>query len=377
MSFEDFLKEELKGLKNKNLHRERFLPSKNLYNLCSNDYLGFSEHPRLIEASINATKSFGTSSSASQLVSGFTKLHKKLEEFLANLKGCESCLNFGSGYLANIGVISALFGKGDVIFSDQLNHASIIDGVRLSKAEKFIYPHRDIKALRELLEKHRRNYRKCGIITDGVFSMDGDIAPLEELDLLAEKYDCALLADDAHATGTIGFSSFDYLGIKPRSFTVQIGTFSKALGSYGAYVCGGETLTKYLINKARSLIFSTSLPPGVVAASLEALKVLKESSTLVEELKSRSKYIKSLLRKEGFNLGLAEDETPIVPIILGKEEKTLKVRNCLLQKGFFVQAIRYPTVEFGKARLRLTVSLKYPLEVYEKFVETLKFCAKM
>jgi len=376
MGFAEILKGELKKLKGENLFRKRFVVE-NLYNLCSNDYLGLSKHPRLIEASIRAVSLYGTSSSASQLVSGYTELHKELEELLAKLKGCESCLNFGSGYLANIGTISALFGVGDAIFSDQLNHASIIDGVRLSKAQKFIYPHKDTKTLRKLLERERKKYRKCGIITDGVFSMDGDISPLKELDLLAEKFDCALLVDDAHATGTLGFSTFQYLGLKPRSYYVGIGTFSKALGSYGAYVCGTKVLTEYLVNKARSLIFSTALPPGVAAASLEALKVLSENSKPIEELKKRSKYIKGILREKGFDLGLAEEETPIVPIIFGDEEKTLKVRDCLLCRGFFVQAIRYPTVEKGKARLRLTVSLSYPLEVYEKLVENLEICAKM
>ena len=375
--FENSLKEELENLKRENLFRERWVLPSGVFNLCSNDYLGLSKHPKVVEAAVRAAKRYGTSAGASQLVSGYTSLHRELEQFLATLKGCERCITFGSGYLANIGVLSALFGRGDVIFSDQLNHASIIDGVRLSGADKFIYPHRDIETLESLLREKRKKYRRCGIVTDGVFSMDGDIAPLKELDLLAKSYNCALIVDDAHATGTLGFSTFDHLGFKPSSFVVQIGTFSKALGSYGAYVCGSEILAQYLVNRARSLIFSTALPPAAVGAALQSLKLLKENHLLVEKLKRRSSYIKGLLKEEGFNLGLADKYTPIVPLIFGKENLTLKVRDCLLKKGFFVQAIRYPTVERGAARLRLTISLKYPIKVYEDFVESLKECAIM
>ncbi len=369
--FELSLLGELRNLKEENLFRERFLlPKKGLKVLCSNNYLNLSNHPRVKERAIEAVKRFGTSSSASQLVSGYTDLHRELEELLSSLKGCERCLTFGSGYLANVGIISALFGKGDAVFSDRLNHASIIDGVRLSKADRFIYPHRDLETLENLLREHRNRYRRCGIVTDSVFSMDGDIAPIPQLVDLAQRYGCALLVDDAHATGVLGFSSLEYFGIPPKGDIVQIGTFSKALGSYGAYVCGSEIVIQYLVNRARSLIFSTSLPPPSVGASLGALRVLKDNPDLIRELQRRSKTVKGWLKE--FNLSHSEDITPIVPIVLGDEKLTLEVRDRLLQKGFFVQAIRYPTVERGKARLRLTVTLEYPLEVYENFVETLK-----
>ena len=200
--------------------------------------------------------------------------------------------------------------------------------------------------------------------------MDGDIAPLPELVRLAENYGCALLIDDAHATGVLGFSSLEYFKIPPKGDIVQIGTFSKALGSYGAYVCGSKIVIDYLVNRARSLIFSTSLPPPSLGASLGALKVLKSNPNLIKELQKRSKTVKGWLKD--FDLSHSEDITPIVPIVLGDEKLTLEVRDKLLQKGFFVQAIRYPTVERGKARLRLTVTLEHPLEVYEEFVETLK-----
>ncbi len=373
--FENSLLEELEKLKEENLYRYRIvLPQKGLKVLCSNNYLNLSNHPKVKERVIQTLREFPVGSSASQLVSGYTSLHKELEEYLTQLKGTESCVIFGSGYLANLGVISALFGKGDAIFSDQLNHASIIDGVRLSRAQKFIYPHGDVQTLKKLLEEHRYKYRRCGIVTDSVFSMDGDIAPLKELNLLAKNFECALIIDDAHATGTIGFSSLEYFGIKPEGHIIQVGTFSKALGSYGAFVCGSKVLTQYLVNKARSLIFSTSLPPSIISASLASLEVLKENPSLIELLMKKSKLIKELLIKEGFNLGVSLPITPIVPIIFGSEDKTLSVRDCLLKKGFFVQAIRYPTVERGKARLRLTVTLEHQTEIYEQFIEILKKC---
>ena len=384
--FELSLLGELRNLKEENLFRERFLlPKRGLKVLCSNNYLNLSNHPRVKERAIEAVKRFGTSSSASQLVSGYTDLHRELEELLSSIKGCERCLTFGSGYLANVGTISALFGKGDAVFSDRLNHASIIDGVRLSKADRFIYPQRDGETVEDLLREHRNRYRRCGIITDSVFSMDGDITPLPRLVGLAQRYGCALLVDDAHATGVLGFSSLEYFGIPPKGDTVQIGTFSKALGSYGAYVCGSEVVIQYLVNRARSLIFSTSLPPpavgaaigaviglgiGANGAAIGALEVLKDNPDLIRELQRRSKTVKGWLKE--FNLSHSEDITPIVPIVLGDEKLTLEVRDRLLQKGFFVQAIRYPTVERGKARLRLTVTLEHPLEVYENFVETLR-----
>ncbi|HIQ26434.1 MAG TPA: 8-amino-7-oxononanoate synthase [Aquifex aeolicus] len=373
--FENSLLEELKRLKEENLYRYRiFLFQKGLKVLCSNNYLNLSNHPKVKEKVIQTLREFPVGSGASQLVSGYTQLHKELEEYLSQLKGVESCVIFGSGYLANIGTVSALFGKGDVIFSDQLNHASIIDGVRLSQAQKFIYPHGDVPTLKKLLEEHRHKYRRCGIVTDSVFSMDGDIAPLKELNLLAKNFECALIIDDAHATGTLGYSSLEYFGIKPEGHIIQVGTFSKALGSYGAFVCGSKVLAQYLVNRARSLIFSTSLPPPVIAASIASLEILKDNPSLISSLQKRAQFIKELLIKEGFNLGFSLFITPIVPIIFGSEEKTLKVRDCLFKKGFFVQAIRYPTVERGKARLRLTVTLEHPTEVYEKFIEILKKC---
>ena len=373
--FEDSLREELKRLKEENLYRERIvLPQRGVKVLCSNNYLNLSNHPEVKEKVLKALREFPVGSGASQLVSGYTPLHQELEKKLALLKGTESCLLFGSGYLANLGVLSALFGREDVIFSDQLNHASIIDGIRLSRAQKFIYPHRDVETLENLLKEHRGRYRRCGIVTDSVFSMDGDVAPLDRLNRLAKEFGCALIVDDAHATATVGLSSLELFGIKPEGHIVQVGTLSKALGGYGAFVCGGEILIRYLINKARPLIFSTSLPPPVVAAALGALEVVTAQPQLIATLRQRAQAVKEWLLSAGFDLGFSEGYTPIVPIILGDEGKTLKVRDCLLRNGFFVQAIRYPTVERGKARLRLTVTLEHPLEVYRQFLDILRRC---
>ncbi len=370
-SVERLLIEELKELKKLNLYRERLVPE-GLKVLCSNNYLNLSQHPEVKRAAVEAVERFGTGSGASQLVSGYTYLHRKVEKTLQKVKKIPSCLTVGSGYLANLAVVSALVGPNDVVISDRLNHASIIDGVRLSRASRFVYSHRKVEEVKEFLQKERSKYRKCLIITDGVFSMDGDLAPLPALVELAEKFDCLLAIDDAHATGTVGFSSLDRWSLRWKPFVVEVGTFSKALGSYGSYICGSKTVIEYLVNRARPVIFSTSMPPAAVAAAERALRLLLEEPSLISRLRERSKRIKSLLRKEGLDLGLTEEDTPIVPLMVYDERKALLLRNKLLEKGFFVQAIRYPTVERKKARLRLTITLEHPVEVYLEFVSALK-----
>ncbi len=370
-SVERLLLEELKELKKSNLYRKRLVPE-GLKVLCSNNYLNLSNHPEVKRAAVEAIERFGTGSGASQLVSGYTHLHRKVEETLQKVKKIPRCLTVGSGYLANLAVVSTLAGPNDVVISDRLNHASIIDGVRLSRASKFVYSHRKVEEVEGFLRKERSKYRKCLIITDGVFSMDGDLAPLPELVELAERFDCLLAIDDAHATGTVGLSSLDRWSLRWKPFMVEVGTFSKALGSYGAYVCASETLIEYLVNRARPVIFSTSLPPPALAAAERALRLLLEEPSLISRLRERSKRIKSLLREEGFDLGLTEEDTPIVPLMVYDERKALLLRDKLLEKGFFVQAIRYPTVERGRARLRLTITLEHPVEVYFEFVSVLR-----
>ena len=368
---EELLKEELEKLKKENLYRER-LVNKNLKVLCSNNYLNFSNRREIKEAAKQAVELYGTGSGASQLVSGYTELHQTVENTLSKVKEIPRCITVGSGYLANLTVLTALAQRGDIILSDRLNHASIIDGVRLSKAERFIYPHKDTQTVEKFLKQNRQKFKKCLIVTDGVFSMDGDLAPLKELVNLAETYRCFLVVDDAHATGTVGISSLHYWDIKWKPFIVEVGTFSKALGSYGAYICGSPTVIEYLINKGRPVIFSTALPPPALAAALKGLEILNQNEEPIKELQNRSRWIKEELKKQGWDLGLSEEITPIVPILVYSEKRALELRDYLLQKGFFVQAIRYPTVEKGKARLRLTVTLEHPLEVYEEFLKVIK-----
>ncbi|NVN90213.1 MAG: 8-amino-7-oxononanoate synthase [Desulfuromonadales bacterium] len=324
--------------------------------LCSNNYLGLAEHPALTEASVSATERYGTSSGASRLVSGTMALHELLEAAVAGFKGTAAALAFNSGYAANTGVISALVGKGDVIFSDRLNHASIIDGALLSGAKLVRYPHNDTTALAALMEKQRGKGR-CLIVTDGVFSMDGDLALLGELAALKTRHDALLMVDDAHGCGVLGEGgrgSAEYLGVL-SDIDIHVGTFGKALGSFGAYVALSSELRDLLVNRARSFIFSTSLPPSVLAASLAALKLVQspEGDFLRKQLAANTALFRGLLRDAGFSTG--DSSTQIVPILTGEAEPTMRFSEQLLSEGFFVQGIRPPTVPAGACRLRCTV----------------------
>ncbi len=363
-----WLEQELEKLKREGLYRERVLPG-NLRNFCSNDYLGLRGHPEVIEEALKVLKEEGLGSGASQLVSGYGKYHRKLEERLAEFKKTPACVLFGSGYLANVGVIPILAGEGDLILSDELNHASIIDGVRLSRAEKKIFRHRDYEHLEELLKEHRKNYRRVLVITDTVFSMDGDIADLRKLYRLSEEYDFILYLDEAHATGTIGKGGPEYFGLPFRENVVLMGTLSKALGSYGAFVCGSETLIRYIVNRARSLIFSTSLPPALCAGALKALELI-EREDLPRKLRKKEKGVVGILQRLG--LDFSYHGTPIIPILLYEETRALRVSERLKKEGVLIRAIRYPTVPRKKARLRLTVSLSYSEEDLKLLEEALK-----
>lgn len=324
--------------------------------LCSNNYLGLAGHPALIKASIAATERYGTSSGASRLVSGTMELHQILEAALARFKQTESALVFNSGYAANTGIIPALAGRGDVIFSDRLNHASIIDGILLSGARLVRYPHGDHAALARLMAKHRGTGR-CLIVTDGVFSMDGDLAPLKELAELKKTHDALLMVDDAHATGVLGAhgrGSAELLGVM-GAVDIQMGTFGKALGSFGAYAAVSTELRELLINRARSLIFSTSLPPAVLAAAVAALELVQspEGQTLRDQLLANTTLFRGLLHKAGLSTG--NGATQIVPIMSGAADTTMRFSEQLLDEGVFVQGIRPPTVPAGACRLRCTV----------------------
>lgn len=368
---EELLKEELERLKRENLYRKRFIPE-GLKIFCSNNYLNLAKNPEVIEAVKETVQIYGVGSGASQLVSGYTELHQRVEQKLSEVKRIPQCITVGSGYLANLSVLTALVGRGDIILSDRLNHASIVDGVRLSKAEKFVYPHKDTVAVERFLKENRKRFKRCLIVTDGVFSMDGDLAPLRELSKIAETYNCFLVVDDAHATGTIGYSSLHYWGLEWQPHIVEVGTFSKALGSYGAYICASETVIEYLTNFARPIIFSTSLPPPALAGALKGLEILQKQPEVVGKLQNLSKEFKRELKNLGLDLGITEDITPIVPLMVYDERRALEIRDRLLEEGIFIQAIRYPTVEKGKARLRLTVTLEHSEEDYERLLKVLR-----
>jgi 8-amino-7-oxononanoate synthase len=321
--------------------------------LCSNNYLGLADHPRVREAAAEAAMRYGAGSGASRLISGNMTIHRRLEEQLARFKGSETALLFGSGYLANAGVVSALAREGDVVFSDALNHASIIDGCRLSRAETFVYDHCDM----DHLEWGLRQAQGAGslIVTDGVFSMDGDVAPLERIVELGQRYDARVMVDEAHGTGAIGpegRGAVAAAGLEDE-VDVIVGTLGKALGSYGAYVCCDAQIAKYLINTARTLIFSTALPPPAVAAGMAALELLREQPRRVEKLQRNAAVLREALTAEG--LAVPEDPTQIVPIIVGDADEAVRASERALERGIFAQAIRPPTVPAGSSRLRLAV----------------------
>jgi 8-amino-7-oxononanoate synthase len=324
--------------------------------LCSNNYLGLADHPALIEASVRAVRQFGASSAASRLVSGTMELHEQLESEIADFKGTEAALLFNSGYAANTGIIAVLAGRGDVIFSDRLNHASIIDGALLSGARLIRYPHNDSSALENLMSKHRGSGRAL-IVTDAVFSMDGDIAPLTELVILKKRFNAGLMVDDAHGSGVLGDQGRGTAELLSVSDDIDItmGTFGKALGSFGAYAAVSAELRELLINRARSFIFSTSLPPAVLAASLAAIGVVRseEGKRLREQLSDNAQHFRTLLQNAGFTL--PDGTTPIIPLLTGGADVTMRFSEELLGEGIFAQGIRPPTVPAGACRLRCTV----------------------
>jgi 8-amino-7-oxononanoate synthase len=325
--------------------------------LCSNNYLGLADHPRVREAAAEAAMRWGVGAGASRLVSGTMTIHRRLEERLAEFERSEACLLFGSGYLANIGAIAALAGRGDTIFSDELNHASIIDGCRLSRAQVAVYRHRDMEHLEWSLDRHsgRRSGERRLIVTDSVFSMDGDVAPLKEIVELAQIHGAQVMVDEAHATGSLGpggRGAVAAAGLEGE-VDVLVGTLGKALGSYGAYVCASAETIRWLINTARPLIFSTAPPPPAVAAALAALNLLRERPHRVERLRCNARVLRRALAGEGFPV--SEQDMHIVPLVVGDERDAMRLCQEGIERGVFAQAIRPPTVPDGTSRLRLTV----------------------
>jgi glycine C-acetyltransferase/8-amino-7-oxononanoate synthase len=321
--------------------------------LCSNNYLGLADHPQVRQAAADAAACWGAGAGSSRLVSGTMTVHRELERRLAAFKGSEAALLFGSGYLANAGVVSALAGAGDVVFSDELNHASIVDGCRLSRAETFVYRHCDVEHLAWGIAQTAG--RGALIVTDSVFSMDGDVAPLPAIAELAERHRLRLMVDEAHATGALGpggRGAVANAGLADR-VDVIVGTLGKALGSYGAFVACSETMARYLVNTARTFIFSTALPPPAVAAASAALTLLEQAPELVDRLRANARALRAGLRREGLDPGTGESQ--IIPLVVGDAAQAVRVCERALDRGVFAQAIRPPTVPPGTSRLRLAV----------------------
>jgi 8-amino-7-oxononanoate synthase len=328
--------------------------------LCSNNYLGLADRAEVKEAAAAAALRWGAGSGASRLISGNMEPHRELESRLATFKGYEGALLFGSGYLANTGTVAALAGRGEVVFSDELNHASIVDGCRLSRADTFVYRHCDLEHLTWGL--HRAGGRAALIATDGVFSMDGDVAPLPELLELAHRHGARLMVDEAHATGAIGpggRGSVSAAGLSGE-VDVVVGTLGKSLGSYGAYVCAGAETIDFLINTARSFVFSTAAPPPAVGAAAAALGILEREPGLAERLQVNAETLRSALEIEGLEVG--PSATQVVPVLVGEAEHTMQLCELGLKRGVFAQGIRPPTVPEGSSRLRLTVMATHGTE---------------
>jgi glycine C-acetyltransferase len=357
-----FLNTDIEHLKEQGLHRSlRVIGSpnkavftvdgKDVINLSSNNYLGLTTHPKLIAASVKATEWYGVGSGAVRTIAGTMNLHEELERRLADFKHTQASLTFQSGFTANTGVLQSLLKDEDVIISDQLNHASIIDGIRLSRAQRKVFPHKDMDGLESVLQE-TQSARVRLIVTDGVFSMDGDIAPMPEIVDLAERYGAIVMIDDAHGSGVLGKNgrgTVNHFGLDGR-VQIQIGTLSKAIGSVGGYVAGDEILRDYLIHMARPFLFSTSQPPGVVASCIAAIDVLEQEPDIVERLWENTRFFKQKLTDLGYNTG--RSETPITPVIVGEAHQAMTLSDKLFERGVFAQGIGFPTVPQGQARLR-------------------------
>jgi glycine C-acetyltransferase len=378
-----FLHDELETLKAQKLYRPLRVLSgeqraratfdgRSVVNLSSNNYLGLTTHPKLRERALQAIREFGVGSGAVRPIAGTMAIHMALEAKLAEFKQVEAVVVFQSGFTANAGTVAAVLGKDDVIISDELNHASIIDGCRLSRAAIKVFPHKDVAAARRILEDLPRTQRKL-LITDGVFSMDGDLGALPELCDLAEEFGCIMMVDDAHASGVFGRNgrgTIDHFGLHGR-VDIQVGTLSKAIGVLGGYVAGSRALIDFLYHRARPFLFSTSHPPAVAAACLAAIDVLLEEPELIDRLWENTRFFKNGLKALGFDTGLSE--SPITPVMVGDGAKAMELSDRLFQEGVFAQGIAFPTVPRGKARVRTIVTaehtrdeLQYALDAFAK-----------
>ncbi|HMD34488.1 MAG TPA: glycine C-acetyltransferase [Vicinamibacterales bacterium] len=378
-----YLSSELESLKAQGLYRRlRVLDGeqkpkstfdhRSVVNLSSNNYLGLTTHPKLREAALEATRTLGVGSGSVRTIAGTMDVHMELERRLAVFKKTEAVVVFQSGFAANAGTVAAVLNKDDVVVSDELNHASIIDGCRLSRAAIRVFPHKNVGAARTVLGELPRNQRKL-LITDGVFSMDGDVGAVPELCALAEEFGCIMMVDDAHASGVFGENgrgTIDHFGMHGR-VDIQVGTLSKAIGALGGYVAGSKTLIDFLHHRARPFLFSTSHPPAVAAACIAAVDVLEQEPQIIERLWENTKFFKAGLRTLGFDTGLSE--SPITPVIVGEGALAMKLSDRLFAEGVFAQGIAFPTVARDKARVRTIVTathtrdeLRFALDVFAR-----------
>jgi len=372
---EQKLYQKLRILQSEQLPVSRF-DGREVINLSSNNYLGLTTHPKLRRCAIEGIESYGVGSGAVRTIAGTMTLHMALEEKIAQFKQVEASVVFQSGFTANAGTVQAILSKEDIIISDELNHASIIDGCRLSRAEIKVFPHKDMHACEKILKEI--DDRKCNklLITDGVFSMEGDIAPLPELVELAERYGCIMMIDDAHASGVLGRNgrgTVDHFGLHGR-VDIQVGTLSKAIGALGGYVCSTRDTIEFLYHRARPFLFSTSHPPSVAATCLAAFEVLDREPQLVEKLWANTRLFKEGLKKLGFNTGVSE--TPITPVIVGDAALAHEFSRQLFQEGVFAQGIGFPTVPQGKARIRTIVTATHTQDELTRALSILEGVAK-
>src|SRR5579871_5636395 len=383
-----YLADQMNELKQKGTHSklrvlsdaqapECTLDGKRILNLASNNYLGLATHPKLKEAAIKAIQQYGAGAGAVRTVSGTMSIHMALEEKIARFKNVEACVSFPSGFASNAGTVSAILGKGDFIISDELNHASIIDGARLSRATIKVFRHKDMAHAEELLKEVSKEPGHKLLITDGVFSMDGDVGPLPQLCDLAEKYGAIMMVDDAHASGVLGRNgrgTIDHFNVHGR-VDIQVGTLSKAIGALGGYVCGSRDLVDFLYHRARPFLFSTSHPPSVAATCIAAFDVLENEPALMDKLWANTRFFKKELGLLGFNIGgsiTPASETPITPIIIGDGRLTMEFSRELFNEGVFTPGIAFPTVAEGKARLRTIMTATHTQDQLTKALEVLK-----
>jgi glycine C-acetyltransferase len=350
-------------------------------NLASNNYLGLCNDPRLEAAAQHALKTLGVGSGAVRTIAGTMRIHMELEEKIARFKGVEACVVFQSGFTANAGTVSSILGKEDFILSDELNHASIIDGARLSRAKIKVFRHKDVAHAEELLQEIRNEPGRKLVITDGVFSMDGDIGPVAALCDLCDKYGAIMMVDDAHASGVLGRNgrgSVDHFGCTQR-VDIQVGTLSKAIGALGGYVCGSRDLIDYLYHRARPFLFSTSHPPSVAATCIAAFDILEAEPERIDRLWSNTRYFQDQLRQAGFNIGgvtTPATETPITPILLGDGRVTMDFSRALFDKGLMATGIAFPTVPEGKARIRCIMTSEHTRAQIDRALEILHTTAR-